>query len=139
MGLSSTPMRSIFSGEVQIEGDTQVAHKFQQLFEKLDIDLEEKLSHFTGDVIAHKIGNIFRSGQNWTEESINTFKLNSKEFLQEETRDLPAAPEADQFYQLVDQLRSDYDRLLARIKKIQATQLKTTTSRINQSNKKDIS
>lgn len=141
MGLSSTPMRSIFSGEVKIEGDTHTAHKFQQLFEKLDIDLEEKLSLFTGDIIAHKIGNIFRSGQNWTEDSINTFKLNSKEFLQEETRDLPAAPEADQFYQHVDQLRSDFDRLLARIEKIQASQslLSTTPSRIHQSNKKDIS
>lgn len=118
MGLSSTPMRSIFSGEVKIEGDTQVAHKFQQLFDKLDIDLEEKLSQFTGDIIAHKIGNIFRTGQNWTEETIETFKLNSKEFLQEETRDLPAGPEADIFYHQVDKLRSDFDRLSARIEQL---------------------
>lgn len=129
MSLSSTPMRSIFSGEVKIEGDTHIAHKFQQLFEQLDIDIEEKLSHFTGDIIAHKIGNLFRNGQNWTEESINTFKLNCKEFLQEETRDLPAAAEADIFYQQVDEIRSDFDRLLARVEKIQ----------INQSNSKDIS
>ncbi len=121
MGLSSTPMRSIFSGEVVIEGDTQVAHKFQQLFEKLDIDLEEKLSLFTGDVIAHKIGNIFRSGQNWTEETIETFKLNSKEFLQEETRDLPADAEADILYQQIDTLRSDFDRLNVRIGLLQKT------------------
>lgn len=118
MGLSSTPMRSIFSGEVKIEGDTQVAHKFQQLFDKLDIDLEEKLSQFTGDIIAHKIGHIFRTGQNWTEETIETFKLNSKEFLQEETRDLPAGPEADIFYHQVDKLRSDFDRLSARIEQL---------------------
>lgn len=115
MGLSSTPMRSIFSGEVSIEGDTHVAHKFQQLFEQLDIDLEEKLSLFTGDVIAHKIGNLFRSGQSWTTESIETFQLNSKEFLQEEIRDLPAEAEADIFFQQVDKLRSDFDRLSARI------------------------
>ena len=118
MGLSSTPMRSIFSGEVKIEGDTQVADKFQQLFKKLDIDLEEQLSQFTGDIVAHKIGNLFRSSQNWTEETIETFKLNCKEFLQEETRDLPAGPEADIFYQQVDQLRSDFDRLSARIELI---------------------
>ena len=118
MSLSSTPMRSIFSGEVKIEGDTHVADKFQQLFKKLDIDLEEKLSQFTGDIVAHKIGNLFRSGQNWTEESIETFKLNSKEFLQEETRDLPAGPEADIFYQQVDQLRSDFDRLSARVEQL---------------------
>lgn len=126
MSLSSTPMRSIFSGEVSIEGDTHIAHKFQQLFEKLDIDLEEKLSHFTGDIIAHKIGNLFRSGQDWTEESIKTFKLNSREFLQEETRDLPAAPEADIFYRQVDELRSDFDRLSARLEKIKMDFLTAT-------------
>jgi len=120
MGLSSTPMRSIFSGEVTIKGDTQLAHQFQQLFEKLDIDMEEQLSKFTGDIVAHKIGKLFRSSQSWTEESINTFKLNTKEFLQEETRDLPAGPEADILYQKIDDIRADFDRLSARI-----AQLKT--------------
>lgn len=118
MGFSSTPMRLIFSGEVKIEGDTQLAHKFQQLFERLDIDLEEKLSQFTGDVIAHKMGNFFRSFQNWSEETIETFQLNSKEFLQEETRDLPAEAEADILYQQIDEIRSDFDRLCARIEQI---------------------
>ncbi len=118
MGLSATPMSAVFAGEVTIEGDTQTAHKFQQLFDQLDIDLEEKLSRFTGDIIAHKMGNIFRSGYQWTEESMQTFKLNCKEFLQQETRDLPANPEADIFYQQVDTIRSDYDRLLARIEQL---------------------
>jgi len=59
MGLSSTPMRSVFSGEVKIEGDMQTGRKFQELFAKLDIDLEEKLSQFTGDIIAHKVANFF--------------------------------------------------------------------------------
>lgn len=115
MGLSSTPMRSIFSGEVEISGDIHLAHKFQQLFAQLDIDLEEKLSHVTGDIIAHKIGNLFRTGFNWAEESVTTFKLNSKEFLQEERRDLPAEAEANIFYQQVDEIRADFDRLSARI------------------------
>lgn len=118
MGLSSTPMRSIFSGVVKIEGNTHVAEKFQQLFAKLDIDLEEKLSHYTGDIIAHQLGNIFRSSQNWAVDAIETFKLNSKEFLQEETRDLPAGPEADIFYHQVDEIRSDFDRLSARIERL---------------------
>ncbi len=118
MGLSSTPMRSIFNGEVKIEGDTETAHKFQQLFDKLDIDLEEKLSQVTGDVVAHKIGIFFRGSQKWTEESIKTFKLNTKEFLQEETRDLPAGPEADILYSQIDEMRADVDRLSARIEQL---------------------
>jgi ubiquinone biosynthesis accessory factor UbiJ len=120
MGLSSTPMRSVFSGEVKIEGDMQTGRKFQELFAKLDIDLEEKLSQFTGDIIAHKLGNFFRAGQSWSKESLETFRLNAKEFLQEETRDLPAAPEADIYYAQVDELRTDFDRLQSRIERLES-------------------
>lgn len=121
MGLSSTPMRSVFSGEVKIEGDMQTGRKFQELFAKLDIDLEEKLSQFTGDIIAHKVANFFRAGQNWSKDSLETFRLNAKEFLQEETRDLPAAPEADIFYAQVDELRTEFDRLQSRIDRLKST------------------
>ena len=118
MGLSSTPMRSVFSGEVKIEGDMNTGRKFQELFAKLDIDLEEKLSHVTGDIIAHKVANFFRAGQSWSKDSIETFRLNAAEFLQEETRDLPAKPEADIYYAQVDQLRTDFDRLESRIERL---------------------
>jgi len=118
MGLSSTPMRSVFSGEVIIEGDMQTGRKFQELFAKLDIDLEEKLSQFTGDIIAHKVANFFRAGQSWSKESIETFRLNAKEFLEEETRDLPSAPEADIYYAQVDELRTDFDRLQSRVERL---------------------
>jgi ubiquinone biosynthesis protein UbiJ len=119
MGLSSTPMRSVFSGEVKIEGDMQTGRKFQELFAKLDIDLEEKLSQFTGDIIAHKVANFFRAGQSWSKDSIETFRLNAKEFLQEETRDLPSAPEVDIHYAQVDELRDDFDRLESRVERLQ--------------------
>jgi ubiquinone biosynthesis protein UbiJ len=123
MGLSSTPMRSVFSGEVKIEGDMHTGRKFQELFAKLDIDLEEKLSQFTGDIIAHKVANFFRAGQSWSKESLETFRLNAKEFLQEETRDLPAAPEVDIHYAQVDELRTDFDRLQSRIDRLEKTLL----------------
>lgn len=119
MGLSSTPMRSVFSGEVKIEGDMQTGRKFQELFAKLDIDLEEKLSHITGDIIAHKVARFIRAGQSWSNDSVETFRLNAAEFLQEETRDLPSAPEAAIFYAQVDELRTDFDRLQGKIERLQ--------------------
>ena len=119
MGLSKAPMRSLFSGEVKITGDTRLGQKFQQLFEQLDIDWEQHLSHFTGHSVAHILGNLFRSGNQWTQESIETFKLNATEFLQEETRNLPAKAESDIFYQQVDSLRMDFDRLYARVNRLQ--------------------
>jgi ubiquinone biosynthesis protein UbiJ len=128
MGISSKPMRSIFSGEVKIEGDMTSGRKFQELFGKLDIDLEEKLSRFTGDVIAHQIGNLFRTGARRTQEAIRTFELNLSEFLQEETRDLPAGPEAEIFYRQVDALRADFDRLNSRIERLENSLIRQSLS-----------
>jgi ubiquinone biosynthesis protein UbiJ len=122
MGLSSKPMRSVFSGEVKITGDTRTGKKFQTLFEQLDVDLEEKLSHFTGDIIAHKIGQFFRAGQSWGEDTLETLKLNITEFVQDETRDLPVGPELDIFYRKVDETRSDFDRLKIRVERLKESE-----------------
>jgi ubiquinone biosynthesis protein UbiJ len=118
MGISSKPMRSVFSGDVKIAGDTRTGRKFQALFEQLDLDLEEKLSHFTGDIIAHKIGQFFRAGQSWGNDTLETLKLNITEFIQDETRDLPVGPELDIFFRQVDDTRSDFDRLKIRVERL---------------------
>jgi ubiquinone biosynthesis protein UbiJ len=119
MGLSSKPMNVFFSGEVTIEGDINTGRKFQELFDKLDINLEGKLARFTGETVAHNLAEFFRAGKNWSKESLETFKLNASEFLQEETQDLPAKPEAELFYAEVDELRMDFDRLQSRIERLE--------------------
>lgn len=119
MGLSAKPMRSIFSGTVTIEGDMRTGEKFQALFAQLDINLERPLARLTGTQFAHTVSQFFRAGQDWGKESLDTFRLNAAEFLQEETRDLPAAPEADIFYVQVDVLRTDYDRLQSRVERLE--------------------
>lgn len=121
MGLDESPMRSIFSGSITITGDTHTGRKFQELFAKIDIDWEEQLSHYTGDIFAHQIGQLVRSCQSWSKQSFEAFKVNSMEFLQEETRDLPAVPEADGFYRQIDDLRLALDRLQSRTERLEAS------------------
>ncbi len=120
MGLSATPMRSLFKGEVRIEGDTQLARRLQRLFEKLDINLESKIARYTGDAFAQRLGNFFRGSRDWTRNSLSTFRLNLEEFLQEETRELPAKTEAELFFQQIDTSRNDCDRLTARLERLSA-------------------
>lgn len=115
MGLSSTPARAFFSGEVNIEGDLTVGHQFQEVFKQLDIDLEEHLSHYAGDIVAHKVGQFFRTTHQWHQDNVNSLQLNIREFLQDETQDLPPAPEVNLLTEQVDQLKEDFDRLDARI------------------------
>ncbi len=43
----------------------------------------------------------------WHEETLKTLQFNIAEFLQEETRDLPAKTEVEMFYQQVTQLERD--------------------------------
>jgi ubiquinone biosynthesis accessory factor UbiJ len=118
MGLSAKPMRSVFSGDVKIEGDIQTGKQFQELFRKLNIDLEGLLAQYTGADIANRVSQFFRSGQEWSKETVETFKLNTTEFLQEETRDLPAKPEIDSHHQQVDELRNHFDRLNSRVERL---------------------
>jgi ubiquinone biosynthesis protein UbiJ len=119
MGISAKPMRSVFSGEIKIEGDIQTGKQFQAVFKKLDIDLEGLFAQYAGDDLARRISQFFRSGQEWGKETIETFKLNTAEFLQEETRDLPAKPEIDIYYQQVDELRNASDRVESRIERLE--------------------
>lgn len=48
---------------------------------------------------------LFRAGKTWHEETLATLQLNAVEFLQDETRDLPAITEAEIFYQHVSKLK----------------------------------
>jgi ubiquinone biosynthesis protein UbiJ len=122
MGLSATPMRSLFKGEVRIEGDTLLAQKLQRMFEKLDINLETKLARFSNDDFAQRVSQLFRASRDWTQNTLTSFRLNLEEFLQEETRDLPAKAEAELVFQAIDAARSDLDRLNARIERLFADQ-----------------
>lgn len=120
MSVSDNPMRNLFSGHVHIAGDTHTGRAFQQLFEKLDIDLEEQLSHVTGDVIAHQIGRLVRGGQRWGRDTLQNLQADIAEFLHDESRDLPSTPELEIFYRQIDTLRHDYDRLQARLNRLDA-------------------
>ncbi len=50
---------------------------------------------------------LFNAGKSWHEETLRTLQLNVAEFLQEETRDLPANAEVEIFYKQVTELERD--------------------------------
>jgi ubiquinone biosynthesis protein UbiJ len=118
MGLSATPMHALFRGDVKIEGDTETAHKLQRLFAKLDLDPESRLAHYTGENFAHNLSQVFRGSRDWLKHSTESFRLNVEEYFQEETRDLPAKQEAELLFRAIDDCRGDYDRLKARVERL---------------------
>ncbi|MCP4283356.1 MAG: sterol-binding protein [Gammaproteobacteria bacterium] len=108
----------LFSGEVEISGDTELAHQLSKILGTMDIDWEEQLSHFTGDIIAHKVGNLFRSARSWGANSTTTLGLDIQEYLQEELRLLPGRVEIESLLGGVDTLRDDVERLQTRISQL---------------------
>lgn len=103
---------------IKVTGNTEVAQDFKDLFAKIDIDWEEKLSHVTGDVIAHQIGNFFRAISAWAKQSKETLRQDLSEYVHEEIRLFPAAEELQLFYKDVDHLRDSVERIDVRIKKL---------------------
>jgi ubiquinone biosynthesis protein UbiJ len=108
----------MFRGGVEIDGDVELGTRFQRILEQLDIDWEEHLSRLTGDIVAHQLGNTVRSLFAWGERSADHLGEDIADYLQEEREVLPVDWEVEDFVEEVDTLRSDVDRLEARVKRL---------------------
>lgn len=108
----------LFAGEVEIRGDVTLGQRFEAVLREIDIDWEEQLSGFVGDVAAHQVGNLVREVLNWGAKSVDTFGRDISEYLQEESRYLPHRDEVNKFLAAVDVLRNDVERLEARVKRL---------------------
>lgn len=111
--------RTLAAEGVSISGDGETAQDFLELSRLARPDLEEELSRLVGDVLAHQIGNAARDTIRWGSNAGATMAANLKEFLQEESRDLPTNIEVHEFLDDVDSLSQDVARCEARLKKLE--------------------
>jgi ubiquinone biosynthesis protein UbiJ len=119
LGLGGNTEKTLFSGEVIIEGDVETGQAFKGILDGLDIDWEEQLSRLTGDVIAHQLGNSARLARRVFRHGLATLEEDLGEYLQEELRVLPSRIETENFSADVTRLSMDIDRLAARLKRLQ--------------------
>lgn len=109
---------AIRDGSLGLSGDARIAQKFQRLLSLAKPDLEEELSTVIGDVAAHRLGVIARGVGRWAENATSTMGANIREYLQEESGDVPSRYEADRFAKDVGKLRDDVERAEARLKRL---------------------
>jgi ubiquinone biosynthesis protein UbiJ len=107
------------SAGIRIEGDAEVAQRFQGLLRLAQPDFEEELARVIGDVAAHQVANLARGFLDWGRKAASSFSQNVAEYLQEEGRDVPSRVELEEFLEAVDHLRNDADRLEARLSRIE--------------------
>lgn len=107
-----------FAGEVEIRGNTRLGRQFKSLLAEMEIDWEEHLSRLVGDIAAHRITGLFKELMKWSKTAADNFADDMGEYLQEESRDVVSEAEMGMFYQQVDRLRDDTERLKARIDRL---------------------
>ncbi len=116
--LARSQQTSFANTGVEVIGNTGLLVDLQRLLINLDIDWEEALTEVLGDVIGHQGAELLRSGTRYAGDRASETKRLVSEFLTEELGTLPSRNELEGFYQDVDDLRLQADRLEARIKQL---------------------
>jgi len=111
--------QAIRDGTLELVGDAHKAQAFQKLLSFAKPDIEEELSGIIGDSAAHGLGEFARGIRKWAVRARSTMGDNIREYLQEESRDVPSRYEVDRFALEVGKLRDDVDRIAARIDKLE--------------------
>jgi ubiquinone biosynthesis protein UbiJ len=117
--LNADGVAGVKSTHAQLGGDLQVAERFADLLRLARPDLEEELAQWIGDVPAHALGELAQGVGGWFARAARALRMNTVEYLQEETRALPAPLEVQAFYGDVDRLRDDVERAAARLARIE--------------------
>lgn len=106
-------------GGVSVEGDIALAQSLSQLARQLDFDWEELLAERIGDVAAHQIGQTLRWGAGFLGAFARKALDDGRRYLVSEQPMLVERQDFDRFGNDVHQLRQDYDRLEARVARLQ--------------------
>lgn len=105
---------AVFQGDLHFSGDINTAKQFQQLASTLDIDWQEPFAKVFGDFLGHTITAGFSLFGEWAKQVNNSLKQDINEYVQEEARVTPSDAEQQIFFDEVDLVRSQADRLLAK-------------------------
>lgn len=104
--------------QIKIDGDTHLATEISKVLQNMRWDMEEDLSKLTGDIAAHKMGEITRKTLSEAKkQGINLVEMLS-EYWQEEQPLLAKKRHVEEFNSQVDTIKSDVARFEKRLNKL---------------------
>lgn len=106
---------SMIASDIRIEGNTEVAQKFQKLLQEAPLDWEAQLAKVVGDVPAYEIGQLGKRLFGLAQHAAKSFFADGSEYLRDESQDLAWPQEVEQFRDDVETLRDDVARFEARL------------------------
>jgi ubiquinone biosynthesis protein UbiJ len=102
-----------------LKGDLDVAERYATLLKLARPDVEGEIAKWIGDIPAHALGEAARGARAWLTRARDALRTNTAEYLQEESRAMPAPLEAQAFYGDVEKLRDDVERAAARLARLE--------------------
>ena len=103
----------------ELSGNLEVAERYARMLKLARPDLEEEVAKWLGDLPAHALGEAVRGARAWLARAGAALRMNAAEYLQEESRAMPAPLEARAFYSDVERLRDDVERAAARLARLE--------------------
>lgn len=115
VGILQMTNEAFLLDDLVITGDTELAERWLRLFREADIDVEELFANIIGDVPAHKAGQFFDRLKNIAKGNLHSVEVSVHDYLHEESEWFPNKTELLQFFDEVDEIRLNTDRLVAKI------------------------
>ena len=112
---------SLMQAGIEIVGDQQLAQQFVKVLQDLDLDLESMLGDLIGDLAAHQITEVARTGLGWLGRAGKSLLQQSRNFLADERNVVVTSRQFTRFRDDVETLREDTDRVEARLRNLQQT------------------
>lgn len=123
---------AIFSGELHFAGEVSTATDFQAFIQSLEIDWQQPISDIVGsvlgssafdsnifgDAVAYSLSTAVTQGGRFLNNLFTNARQDIPEYLQHEIRITPAQAEMNVFISEVNQLRSQFERLQARVQQL---------------------
>lgn len=108
----------VLEGDIRIEGDNEFAQALMEILRDIDFDPEEVLSRYIGDVPAHRVGQLMRGLFSRGRDQAESLGRETVRFLRDDQRDLVAREETRDWLDAVDRLRTDVERVEARMNRL---------------------
>lgn len=119
-------LHSLADTGVHVRGDVAALNNLQKVVKQVEIDWEQALADALGDNAAHTLAGIIRRQLSWLQLRLEEVPAWLPDYLSEELRATPSENELRAFYDDIQQLRKDVDRLSARMKKIAGSRPRAT-------------
>lgn len=114
----SEDRKQFFADDVQIEGDLELGQQIIDLFDEMEIDWEEHTSRVIGDIPAHQFGRFIKEAKAMMQRAKDSLMQNINEYVHEEKLIFPPKEALHDFFNDIDLLRMDADRLEARVMRL---------------------